>query len=108
MRESTLELRVSAQQSHETSWRRFRAVRVIFFLLVAAWIPYGRVTYWVWSQRHWPEKVGIGLILVYVLVLMALGCCYALWPCPRCGKVFRGHRPYTGKSCYYCKLPKWT
>ena len=94
--------------AHEGSWRKFRIIRATLLLLIVAWIPYGLMISWVWRHQYWSEKIGLAVILGYVLMLIGVGCAYALWRCPRCGKVFRGLRPYAGKSCYYCNLPKGT
>src|SRR5260370_14676215 len=94
-------------RSHNASWRKFRIVRITFFVLVLGWLPYGRL---ISSLRahHWPAAIGFVLVIGYVLTLVSLGCCYAVWPCPRCGRAFRGLRPYTVKYCYYCRIPNWT
>ena len=101
-------LGIADDKTHDESWVKFRIVRVIFVVLVVAWIPYGRIISWAWTQHRWPEKYGLAFDLGYLLMLIVVGCCYALWPCPRCRKVFRGLRPHTGRYCYYCKLPKGT
>jgi hypothetical protein len=96
-----------AEAGYATRWQSFRRLRTALLILVVAWIPYGWTVFW--FARHFGvgDTVKLILMLSYILLMMVIGYAFALWRCPRCGKSFRGLRPYAGKSCYYCHLPKW-
>src|SRR5258707_7703930 len=62
--------------------------------------------WWLWLMTggYWRD-LNIGLLYVVLLIsVFACGFQLAIWPCPRCGKVF-------GRSsgrCRHCGLPLWS
>jgi hypothetical protein len=99
---------MSSEIDYTPEWRSYRRMRIVFFALVILWIPYGRLVFWFSRRIGFGGIFGLVLIVAYAVLLFGVGSWLALWRCPRCGKVFRGLRPYAGKYCYYCKLPKWS
>ena len=67
--------------------RLFSILSVLCFLVVPALV--GRI---MGSNRVSEYAVGI-LILVLFVVLLVEAVRLAFWPCPRCGKAFRGTAP---------------
>jgi hypothetical protein len=95
--------------SYATAWQDCRRRRFIFVAFIVGFLPFGAL---VLSSEHWlpwGDYVAFASFICYALAITIASWRYHFWPCPRCGKSFRGMRPtiWMGKSCYYCKLPKW-
>src|SRR6202035_3117932 len=93
--------------SYDVAWREYRRVRLTAIVSLLGFLPFlGCVTI-LFERMHWNEYVGFAFDAAYLLWMSFSNIRYALWPCPRCGKAYRGLRPYTGNQCFYCRLPKW-
>lgn len=90
-----------------SAWKGLRVRKFWLISLVVLWIPFGLSVSKLGALFPRLGNAGFLLVLGYVLLTVYIGLLYATWPCPRCGKLFRGFRPWVGNSCYYCKLPKW-
>ena len=84
---------------YDSTWRSYRLNRVIFFILLIGWIPFGRgVSYFV-ETLHGPAILGNGFGFAWIAALLIQGSRLAVWPCPRCRKAFRGWLPYLPNRC---------
>jgi len=99
---------MGAQTSYTQAWARYRALRNISALLILLFFPFLAIINLVCMSAHLSDYVGLALDAAYFIGMAFGGVFYAFWPCPRCGRSFRGLRPWTGSHCYYCKLPKWS
>lgn len=98
-----------AQEGKEDPrWATFRRARRAW---VAAFVfyPFSGIVMFYLSisllPDHWFWPAGVFSVL-YFGMLWRLTLRFLLWPCPRCGMVFRGYRiSFPPKECYYCKLP---
>lgn len=102
-----LEKQQSSIGSYSAAWRQYRTRRRlailsgISFLLVPPLV--GRI---MGSGR--PSEGIVGFLILGLLVLTIIqGWRVALWPCPKCGKAFRGTAPFP-KCCRHCGLPIWS
>jgi len=104
------------QSRYASAWRTYKVLRFLFLLLGIGWVPfgYGIIT----LTDHWnsnsttayPAMVAWVLVLLWVIAACVVGSMRVLWPCPRCGKPFRGLfrlRPFLPKRCVHCGLPRW-
>jgi hypothetical protein len=97
-----------SESEYTAQWQSFRRIRAALLILVVGWIPYGLTVFWFAERFRISNAARLMLMLGYMLLMAVVGYALALWRCPRCGKSFRGLRPYAGKRCYYCGLPKWS
>lgn len=89
-----------------SGWSSYKRTRVILLLLVIGWIPFGLSVIWLQTRVDFPALVSWTLIAVWVLFVLIQGTRLAIWPCPNCGKFFRGPLPFLPKQCWYCKHPR--
>jgi hypothetical protein len=90
--------------TYSRAWQEYRR-REIF--LISSVVGFVSVPFLIGALTHegyWPDLI-IGL-LIPVLLLFAFvsGLRLVTWPCPRCGKTFRG----LSNSCFHCGLPIWS
>lgn len=95
------------QTLYASKWHSYKRNRLFFFFLFLAWIPFVRgVSYFV-ETLHVSVIIGDIFGIAWIVVMFIQGSRLALWPCPRCGKSFRGWFPYLRKRCSHCNLPRW-
>jgi hypothetical protein len=92
---------------YSAAWHKYRTLRMIALVFLLGFFPFLALVTLSFQRMHWSEYVGLMCDAVYLGGMGIAGSLYAFWRCPRCGKSYRGLRPYTGNQCFYCKLPKW-
>lgn len=102
------------QARYATAWRRYKVLRILFCFLGIGWFPFvfGIVIlsdHWnLGSTRNYTAMVAWFLVFIWVIAACVVGSMRIRWPCPRCGKSFRGFfRPLLPKRCVHCGLPRW-
>jgi hypothetical protein len=84
------------------AWKEFRRRE---YLLIGSMVGFLVMPLAVWqlmSPRYWRDLSGGSLVLVF---LFSFPVCYwrlVIWPCPRCGKMFRS---FSSDKCRHCGLP---
>jgi hypothetical protein len=79
-------------------WRSYKVNRIILLALVLGWVPVASTLEF--SQA--PEEVDKVLMFVWSVALIFETYQLAVWPCPNCGRSFRGPLPFLPKQCRYC------
>lgn len=114
-RSETSEFNIWDRDRYAAAWKRYKVLRLLFFVLGVGWLPF--VLGIVMFTDHWslnsatdyPAMVAWFLVLLWVIAACVVGAMRILWPCPRCGKLFRGFfRPFLPKRCVHCGLPRWS
>lgn len=86
------------------AWKEYRARRfwgLVFMLgLILAPLIAHRVIGT--SERSLPFVSFLSVVLFALTIIQ--GYRFALWPCPKCGKAFRGTIPFP-RGCRHCGLP---
>jgi hypothetical protein len=102
------------QAHHAAAWRKYKVLRLLFCFLGIGWLPFMfgiiRLTNrWNFnSATDYPAMIAWFLVLLWVISACVVGTMLILWPCPRCGKLFRGlFHPFLPKQCVHCGLPRW-
>jgi hypothetical protein len=99
---------------YASAWRRYKVLRLLLCFLGIGWLPFafGIIT----LTDHWNSNsitdfhvmVAWFLLFLWIIAACVVGTMSALWPCPRCGKLFRGwFRPFLPKRCVHCGLARW-
>jgi hypothetical protein len=89
-----------------THYRRRRALWIGFSVSFIA-VPFlvGKLV----PHKPWPDWLQglFGILMLLILVCaLSFGWRLAIWPCPRCGKAFRGTFPT--RTCRHCGLSIWS
>jgi hypothetical protein len=97
---------MESERSYSLAWRKYRELRWAALVSVLVFFPFLAAVTIIFNRMHWNEYVGLAFDAAYLLWMFFANVRFALWPCPRCGKSFRGLRPYSGNHCFYCNLLK--
>lgn len=97
---------MNQKMSYSRAWRNYRVLRNAYFAIVLGLVPFEGLLNWIVSKLRMSSLVSLVLGLGYFAVLILVGYSLVLWPCPRCGRRFRGWRVWLGSSCYYCGLSR--
>jgi len=97
---------MNQKMPYSRAWRNYRVLRNAYFAIILGLIPFVGLANWSAKELHLSDLVPILLGLAYFVVLILVGWSWVFWPCPRCGRWFRGWRMWPGSSCYYCGLPR--
>ena len=94
-------------------WAKHRKLQRLFWILFAAWIPYGALVGLPLAALHIRVEWAFAAVIPYMLVWLILGNVAAAFRCPRCGSRFYawgpwglGHNSFARK-CRNCGLGKW-
>lgn len=122
LRENVVEIEppIPAQNApaYDSAWRQYRHLSTN---VKKAWIGLVLAIAFVMAPNISPGSIkspsihSIMIILGVILVLLAWAVMIHFqfqlvrWPCPRCGRAFRGlwPFPFLGSHCRYCRLPRW-
>jgi hypothetical protein len=97
-----------ARARYHAAWQKYAFLRVAYPLLLLGWLPFAYILGAVFRFFRWNIIVCVILVLAWLPLMPVLGWQWSYWPCPRCGKAFKGKYPFFPKLCYYCNLPKWS
>jgi hypothetical protein len=99
---------------YASAWRRYKILRLLFLLLAIGWFPFAFAVITLLPHQEtvsafsYSAMLSWFLIALWVLAACVVGTMRVLWPCPRCGKLFRGFSQLTlPKQCVHCGLPRW-
>jgi hypothetical protein len=92
------------QDSH--IWKSYRKNRLVLVLLFLGWIPALGVSNFLRARLHLPLLFPTVVGALWLVAVIVQGWRLRLWPCPSCGKSFRGWSPLLPKRCYYCGRPR--
>ena len=84
------------------SWKSYRKHRFILICLLLGWIPIGLLANGLLAHFHLPWFFSTAVSFVWLLLILAESGRVTLWPCPACGKRFRGYLPFLPKQCVHC------
>src|SRR5882724_4481575 len=91
--------------TYSAAWAEYRRRRNLAIISALAFVAFPLVAWRVTSPGYWSDLV-IALIEMGILLSVVIsGTRAALWPCPRCGKMFRG---MISRNCRNCGLPLWS
>jgi len=99
---------MTTNESYAAEWRRYRELRFAAVVTLLAFFPLLALITLLIRNTHLNQYLGLAADAACVIAVSFTGIRYATWRCPRCGRSFRGLRPYTGRQCFYCSLPKWS
>ena len=93
-------------EAHEDSvserhWSRYRRDRLVMAFLVIGWIPIGLAVSTIAESQRWTFLPFV-FFPAWIGIAVFYGARLAVWPCPRCGKAFRGYMPLLPRRCRYC------
>jgi hypothetical protein len=88
------------------TWRAYRRAKLILLILFLGWIPVLRIANEIHTRFHLSLVVPIVTAIVWIVAICFEGWRIALWPCPNCGKSFRGLLPFLPKKCRNCRYPR--
>ena len=88
------------------AWRDYKRRIILPWIFVLAFVvlPYPSVLLLRAGVPPW------ACILLFLAILIAILVSYfRMWvfPCPRCGQLFRKSWKWYGSQCVHCGLPKW-
>lgn len=92
---------------YAASWKRYKKLRQLRLLFGLGWLAVVAGVVFLGQRWHLAAVFGYFVIFVWLLATSVVGTMLVTWPCPRCGKSFRGFRPYLPKACSHCGLPRW-
>jgi len=105
--EMTNTVNLQKQDSYSVRWKEYRTRRLLAILFAIAFLVAPPLIGKVLGNGRSSQEV-VGILLVTLLILTVVqGWRVAIWPCPKCGKAFRGTAPFP-KSCRHCGLPIWS
>jgi hypothetical protein len=90
----------------DTVWNNYRKNRLILFLLVIGWPPLGIGVNWLQARLGFPDFILWSVLTLWILFVIVQGTRVAIWPCPNCGRPFRGMLPFLPKQCRHCNQPR--
>jgi len=96
--------------SYHAAWREYRRQRSLYILAFLSWMPVGGGIIVLADRLRWNAAAALAALIVWAFVILVQGWRWSLWPCPRCGKAYRGWISFPlvlPRRCYYCKLPRW-
>jgi len=92
--------------SNADVWRSYKQNRIVLLLLVLGWIPAASTLDSSHEYLNLPiaaERDLFNLLMYpWLAALIIEGYRLAVWPCPNCGRSFRGLLPFLPKQCRYC------
>lgn len=88
---------------YDGAWRVYRRSRLFYFALLLGGVPWFFLIGSLTRFHFFSPGIETGLIIFWILIIFYQGWRLALWPCPRCGKAFRGSALFT-RTCRYCGL----
>jgi hypothetical protein len=96
----------SPSRSNPDAWRSYKHNRIVLLVLVLGWIPALSIldsareylTLSIALEKHLMDL----LMYLWLAALIIEGYRLAVWPCPNCGRSFRGLLPFLPKQCRYC------
>src|SRR6266404_3819674 len=94
------------QESHPEHWQAYKRHRLALVLLFLTWIPAVRLGDVIQTHLHLGEVFGIAVPVVWIILIFLEGLRVASWPCPSCGKIFRGLSPILPRQCAHCHTPR--
>jgi hypothetical protein len=91
-------------ESYSLAWREYRKRQILAASVMAAFIVVPLVAGSMTGEGYWRDRI-IGLLfIVLMFAVVVFGLRLAVWPCPRCGKPFRGF----SDRCRHCQLALWS
>jgi hypothetical protein len=87
-------------------WRSYRRAQLLLLTMFVGWIPVMRAVDALYTRFHLPLAIVILVGIVWVVATCIQGIRVALWPCPYCGKSFRGLLPFLPRKCRNCGRPR--
>src|SRR5690242_5382988 len=102
-----LEMRENTAADYSAAWTEYRRRRYLAILFGLCFLVVPPLTGRVMGNNRTSESI-VGVLILALLLLTLVECWrLAMWPCPRCGKAFRGTAPFPRK-CRNCGLPLWS
>jgi hypothetical protein len=97
-----LERAMNAKGPDSDTWQSYRRSRLVLLMMFLGWIPVMRVVNEVYTRFNLPLFVPVGAGIIWIIATGVQGLRIAAWPCPYCGKSFRGLLPFLPKKCWNC------
>jgi hypothetical protein len=94
---------MKVKTSDSDPWQSYRRARLILLIMFLSWIPIMRVVNEFYTRFHLPLLVPIGTGIIWIVGTGVQGLRIASWPCPYCGKSFRGLLPFLPSRCRNCQ-----
>jgi hypothetical protein len=99
-------LELNTPEKDSRDWRAYKQHRILLIGLILAWIPVVRIAGVLQDYLHLPIFVEQAVTILWFFMIVIAGSRFALWPCPSCGKSFRGFSPFLPKRCWHCHIPR--
>ena len=93
---------LAEKKTDSQTWSSYRKARLIALLLFFSSVPIAAVADFLQSRFRLPVFLPALVVAVLFAVIIVQSWRLALWPCPSCGKSFRGWSPFLPKRCWYC------
>ena len=101
-----MEPREELQTGYLPAWMEYRRRRLLAILFSVGFLALTAIAGKIFSDDRFSS------VVVWILAITLLGGAVtqgwrvAIWPCPKCGKAFRGTAPFP-RRCRHCGLPIW-
>jgi hypothetical protein len=88
--------------TYSVAWAKYRRRQTLAIASMIGFVIFQIIAWRVTSPGHWRDVVVAVIELGILVSALTFGAHAALWPCPRCGKMFRGT---FSTNCRNCGLP---
>ena len=93
--------------AYSQHWPAYTRHRLLSVCLLVGWIPATRLTDMLLAHFHLPSFLLWIFLIVWILLTFIEVGRLALWPCPSCGKPFRGiFGLFLPKRRQHCQTPR--
>lgn len=92
-----------SNESELLTWKSYRRTRLILLALFIGWIPIISIANHLQARFHLSLAFPVLIAIVWIAAIYVQGWRLASWPCPYCGKSFRGLLPFLPKRCRNCQ-----
>jgi hypothetical protein len=92
--------------SYSDAWSKYRRNRSIALSLFLGWVPIMGCFTLLAGHHTIAIAAETAVAIAWIAFLFYFSLRWAFWPCPRCGKLFRGKSRTLPRQCQHCSLER--